>query len=199
MYIIQREITYYLNNFKLIFEILLFSYVLINIAKKGIIIKSKKKQLNWNIINYEFLNLIHKYEHLIKNEKNISEDCPIWLMWYDGIQKAPPIIKACITSIKKNSGKHPVYILDKNNYYKYITLPSLILRKFHKRIFTITHFSDIIRMGLLSKYGGYWIDSTYFITSPFISVNSSLYTLKLSQCYPTIIIGKIIIHLLIIF
>lgn len=107
-------------------------------------------------------------------------------MWYDGIKNAPPIIKACIKSVIQNARKHPVYILDKNNYYKYITLPTFILRKFHKGIFSITHFSDIIRMGLLSKHGGYWIDSSYFITSPLISINSSLYTLKLSQCYPTI-------------
>ena len=39
-------------------------------------------------------------------------------------------------------------------------------------------------MGLLYKYGGYWIDSSYFLTIPFSSINSSLFTLKLksSKC-----------------
>jgi len=38
-------------------------------------------------------------------------------------------------------------------------------------------------MALLSKYGGYWIDSTYFVNTPLIYNNYSLFTLKLSQCY----------------
>ena len=41
-------------------------------------------------------------------------------------------------------------------------------------------------MGLLFKYGGYWIDSTYLVTSPFKAINSPFYTLKLTHYYPTI-------------
>ena len=41
-------------------------------------------------------------------------------------------------------------------------------------------------MGLLFKYGGYWIDSTYLVTSPLKAINSSFYTLKLTHYYPTI-------------
>ena len=107
-------------------------------------------------------------------------------MWYQKIENAPPIVKACIKSIIINSGKHPVYILDQNNFSKYISLPSFIMEKFNRGIFSITHFSDILRMGLLAKYGGYWIDSTYLITSPLITVNSSLFTLKLKHCFPSI-------------
>ena len=33
-------------------------------------------------------------------------------------------------------------------------------------------------MGLLFKYGGYWIDSTYFITTPLIKINYSFFSLK---------------------
>ena len=47
--------------------------------------------------------------------------------------------------------------------------------KFTNNIFSITHFSDIIRMALLSKYGGYWIDSTYLVTSPLTKVNTSFF------------------------
>ena len=55
--------------------------------------------------------------------------------------------------------------------------------KFINNIFSITHFSDIIRMALLSKYGGYWIDSTYLVTSPLTKVNTSFFTLKLNYCW----------------
>ena len=76
-------------------------------------------------------------------------------MWYQGIETAPPIVLSCMQSIIQNRKKHPVIIISKYNLEKYIKLPSYIMDKFINNIFSITHFSDIIRMALLSKYGGY--------------------------------------------
>ena len=104
-------------------------------------------------------------------------------MWYQGIENAPPIVKACIKSIIINAAKHPVIIINKNNLKKYLELPSYIMKKYNKNLIGIAHLSDIIRMGLLSKHGGYWIDSTYFITTPLISVNYPIFTLKTIECY----------------
>ena len=126
---------------------------------------------------------MHKYEYLIKKEKNIPEDCPIWVMWYQGIKFAPKIVKSCILSIIKNKAKHHVYIIDKYNLEKYVKIPFFIIEKLNNGAFSITHFSDIVRMALLCKYGGYWIDSTYFISSPLIKVNSTFYSLKLKNNY----------------
>jgi hypothetical protein len=144
------------------------------------------KPLNMDYLTIEFKALVKKYQYLIKTEGNISDESPIWVMWYQGIEKSPPLIKACINSIFVNKGNHPLYIIDKYNLDNYIKLPKYILRKFHKGIFSITHFSDIIRMLLLSKYGGYWIDSTYLVTAPLNYTNSSFFTLKLPYCYPII-------------
>jgi hypothetical protein len=144
------------------------------------------KSLNMKILLIKFQALAKEYHYLIKTEENISDDSPIWVMWYQGIEKAPPIIKACIHSIFINKENHPVYILDKNNLENFIKLPKYILKKFHKRIFSITHFSDIVRMALLSKHGGYWIDSTYLVNTPINYTKSSFFTLKLTHCYKTI-------------
>lgn len=172
------------------FKIILMVFCFISVKKikeqKEKILQSNVKSLNWTIIINEFKELAFKYEYLIKNETKIPENSPIWVMWYQGIEKAPPIVKSCIKSIIINAGKHPVIILDKNNYGKYITLPCFLLKKFYKGFFSITHFTDILRMGLLLKHGGYWIDSTYFIIHPILPINSSLFTLKLTHCYPTI-------------
>ena len=175
------------NIFKIICKVCvlfyLFNFFLIYIIKNEKEIISNKNP-SWSIIYDDFHLLVNKYKDLIKTEKKISDNSPIWVMWYQGIEKAPPLIKTCIKSIIKNAEKHPVHILDKNNYYKYISLPSYILKKFKKKKFTITHFSDILRTGLLTIHGGYWIDSTYLITSPLKTINSSLFTLKLSHCNP---------------
>ena len=146
-------------------------------------IKIKNDILNWNTIKHNFELLIDKYKYLIKSEKNINEDCPIWMMWYQGIENAPPIVLSCIQSVIKNRAKHKVIIISKYNIEKYIKLPSHIIEKFNKNLFSITHFSDIVRFALLYKYGGYWIDATYLVTSPLTKVNTSFDTLKLNYCW----------------
>ena len=134
--------------------------------------------LNWDNVKNDFELLANKYKYLIKYEKNIAEDSPIWVMWYQGIENAPPIVKACIQSIIINRAKHPVYIISKYNLEKYIKLPSYIIEKLNNKTLTFTYFSDITRMGLLFKYGGYWIDSTYFVNTPLTKVNTTFFTIK---------------------
>lgn len=182
---IKKYIKNYLYIFKLIFLfLLLLCMITFKIYNKKYFNYNNK--LTWSILYNIFLNLVHKYEDLINRENIIPDNSPIWVMWYQGIQDAPQIVQACIKSIIINAGKHPVFIINKYNYFKYVSLPLFILRKFNKGLFSITHFSDIIRMALLSKYGGYWIDSTYLVTSPLIKINSSFFTLKVTHCYETI-------------
>ena len=146
-------------------------------------IEITQTKLNWDNVKNDFEFLSNKYRYLIKNEKNISEDSPIWMMWYQGIENAPLIVQSCVQSVILNRVKHPVYIIDKYNYEKYIKLPFYIKEKFNNGTFSLTHFSDIIRMGLLLKYGGYWIDSTYFINIPLTKVNTNFYSLKTRYCF----------------
>ena len=144
----------------------------------------QRKKIYLNIIKGDFKAQVRKYEYLLDKNEAIPEDSPIWIMWYQGIENAPPLIKTCIQSILINRAKHPVYIINKNNLNKYIELPEYLLQKFNEGKYSIIHFSDIIRMALLSKYGGYWIDSTYFINTPLTFNNYSLFTLKLTECCP---------------
>ena len=134
-------------------------------------------------VKVELESLINKYKYLLEKETNIADDCPIWMMWYQGIETAPPIVLSCFESIIKNRGNHPVIIISKYNIDKYIKLPPHIMKKLKNKTFSITHFSDIVRMTLLFKYGGYWIDATYLVTTPLSHVNTSFYTLQLDECF----------------
>ena len=144
---------------------------------------ANKKKLNWKNVRNDFELLVNKYKYLIKKEKNIEEDSPIWMMWYQGIENAPLIVQSCIKSVILNRAKHPVYIISKYNLNKYIKLPKYIIQKLNSGYITITHFSDIVRAALLYKYGGYWIDATYFINRPLTKVNTTFFTIKLSHCW----------------
>ena len=87
----------------------------------------------------------------------------IWTMWWQGEENAPVLVKKCIDSMREKSNGGKVVVITEENYLQYIELPDYILEKVKKRIITITHLSDLIRMELIYRYGGIWIDSTVFI------------------------------------
>ncbi len=90
----------------------------------------------------------------------------IWLMWLQGLEDAPEVIKKCCSSIYKNKPEnYRVILLTGQNINDYITLPDYIWEKYDKGIISATHLSDIIRVGLLATYGGCWIDATVFCAS----------------------------------
>ena len=134
-------------------------------------------------VKHDLKLLIDKYKYLIDSDEKIEEDSPIWMMWYQGIENAPSIVLSCIQSVINNRAKHPVILISKYNLEKYIKLPEYIIEKFNNNTFSITHLSDIVRFALLEKYGGYWIDATYLVTTPLENFNASFYTLKLKDCF----------------
>lgn len=94
----------------------------------------------------------------------------IWVCWWQGEENMPEIIQRCYQILQTNANGHPLVLISKNNYSNYIDLPKYILDKVSKGYITLTHFSDIIRVTLLAKYGGFWIDAAIWVTSP-IEIN----------------------------
>jgi hypothetical protein len=152
-----------------------------------------KSELGKKLELYKYENikkwLSKKYGHIIEEYKNnefsqlecnIKKDAPIWIFWWQGIEDAPKVVKMCIERIKKYSGTHPVIILTKHNYSKYVDLPEYIIEKFNKKYFTITHFSDVLRVALLYKHGGIWMDATLYLTKNISDelCNYSFYTIR---------------------
>lgn len=101
----------------------------------------------------------------------------IWVFWYQGIERAPDIVKACIESIKENCKDYDVVILDKDNISNYYIPSQSIQQKLNDGRMSLTHFSDILRMNLLNSYGGRWIDATIFLTGD-VFENRQFFTLK---------------------
>lgn len=122
----------------------------------------KKHKTMMNYFKKKFEPFLSTYKVKRSYEFNESLDNVIWLCWWQGEDNAPDIVKNCIDSIRKNSGEHEVIIINKDNYKNYVSIPEWIEEKRNKGIITWTHMSDILRLSLLSKYGGMWLDTTFF-------------------------------------
>lgn len=75
----------------------------------------------------------------------------------------PPIVKKCYQLAAQHAPEeHPVVLLTENNYTEYVTIPSYIIDKVKAKTITLTHFSDILRVSLLARHGGLWMDATLY-------------------------------------
>lgn len=88
----------------------------------------------------------------------------IWICWLQGIENAPDIVKACYNSILNNCADWKTVVLTESNIFEYVDMPSFVVDKWKKGIISNTHFSDLLRMEILIKYGGLWSDATVFYT-----------------------------------
>lgn len=88
----------------------------------------------------------------------------VWFCWLQGMDKAPDIVKACLESQKRWLKDKTFVIITADNYAEYISLPQHVEEKYAKGIIPNALFSDLIRVELLTKYGGTWIDATVMIT-----------------------------------
>lgn len=110
---------------------------------------------------------------------NISDnDYIIWVCWWQGEELMPDIVKICYQSILKNADNKKVVLITKSNYRDYINLSSRIEKLVNEEVISITHLSDLLRIKLLRKYGGLWIDSTYWVTATLNFEKYTFFTLK---------------------
>ena len=94
-----------------------------------------------------------------------AKDSPIFVFWYQGLENAPPAIKAYYAALLRHrpSG-HEIIFVDKNNVRALVDFPNYIYQKVDNGIITLIHFSDLLRFTLLEKYGGLWLDATILVT-----------------------------------
>lgn len=103
----------------------------------------------------------------LQNEKLTFNDTQVkivWVMWWQGFDKAPDIIKGCQKQLQKYCHNYKIIQLTKDNYKQYAHIPDYILKKAENGNISLTNLSDVIRMDLLARHGGLWIDSTVLLT-----------------------------------
>lgn len=88
----------------------------------------------------------------------------VWVCWLQGMNNAPAIVQACLASLKRNLVGKEIRVVDDRNRRQYVQLPDNIEKRWRKKQIPPAHFSDLLRLELLIRYGGTWIDSTVLCT-----------------------------------
>ena len=162
-------------------------------------IKYRNKVLvQWITQHYE--EIIKKYQikctdTLDKNETSGN----IWVFWWNGKKDMPDIIRMCHMSKKRCSSGHKLVLLSEDNLKDYVEFPDYVWELFNNRQLRIQHFADMIRVQLIQKYGGLWLDASVYCTKhipeeifekEFFSISSIKEDRFVSECrWTTFVIG----------
>lgn len=98
------------------------------------------------------------YSQPIKSESSNK----VWICWFQGMENAPELVKRCYQSVKENMPGREIVVITSDNMNDYVQFPDFIIEKWKKGQITHTHMTDLLRLELLIKYGGMWLDATVF-------------------------------------
>lgn len=91
-------------------------------------------------------------------EKKLLKIPPqIWIFWYD--LEIPDFVELCINNIRNLHPKYQVNVLNKETVLDYLDLDIMTLTD----KMPIANLSDLIRLKLLQKYGGIWMDASIIL------------------------------------
>ena len=134
-------------------------------TKKELVLRKLRRVVGYNYIN----------QYLYPDR--FVQGHVIWVIWAQGQENMPMIVQRCFESIIRNRGTYQVILLNNENIKEFVNLPDFIYKKHEDGIISYAHFSDIIRFTLLSRYGGYYLDATIYLTHP-LPIRDRLYTIK---------------------
>ena len=122
----------------------------------------KRHKVTREFLEKEFYEFIINYEFNTCNQENSKI---IWTLWMQGYENAPELVKSTIDSIRKFAelNNFQFILLEENTIEKYVVFPKLIKEKMDLGVIDYTKISDILRVSLLAKYGGTWVDATIYI------------------------------------
>jgi len=135
-------------------------------AKKDLVVQAVIAKKLDNYVT-DFLNgKIERFSALPRKPELVGKKI-IWQFWYQGIdENTPKLVNVCLNSVKKHSKGYETIILSKENINDYIELPDFVWKKLGTGGYDVTKLSNLVRLYLLSAYGGVWLDATIYLTKP---------------------------------
>lgn len=97
-----------------------------------------------------------------------------WILWMQGEENAPDVVRACISSARRHLHDYEVVVVTDENIHLYVTFSAIVTQALTDGRISRTHFSDLVRFALLSEHGGLWVDATiFFVRAPQLTMSRS--------------------------
>ncbi len=130
------------------------------------------KQINALISQKMEPILQEKYQTLLRERKVFYDgqklehrrSTVVWFCWLQGLEQAPPIVMACYRSLRQHLTDREIRVVTEENWSGFVELPEHIVLLWEKKQIPPALFTDLLRLQLLIRYGGSWIDSTVLCT-----------------------------------
>jgi hypothetical protein len=88
----------------------------------------------------------------------------IWTLWYQGLERAPSLVRRCVASWPAHNPGWTVEVLDGTSINRFVGVEGALGT--NRPWVTCQALSDIVRVGLLHERGGVWVDATCFCCRP---------------------------------
>lgn len=127
-------------------------------------VKQEKTAAYWQTVIEKYVDKnIQKYDILPIKTELVGKKI-IWQYWGQGLENLPKMVELCFSSVDTHAGEYQVIRITDENISEYITLPEFVTEKREKAVFRPVFFSDLLRVALLSAYGGVWLDASILLT-----------------------------------
>lgn len=156
------------------FSILILRFFSRNLDATSLVTKfsnSLNKKSDAVVENYiveKYSDVYDKYRFIHGTVGTTPRNITVWTSWFQGLDDAPNIVKESVKSIEKYAryAGFSFVNIDKGNYKNYIQIDQRIIAEMEAGKIKPAHFSDLIRVKLLTKYGGIWFDATQLLIKP---------------------------------
>ena len=155
-----------MKRFRYLFRVAVFGHLL-NWPWRS---RLERRRVRGRVIREAALDCLQPYAAAVRD---VPEDKPdhaeprrVFTLWLQGEEQAPPLVRACLDSIRRHADAELV-VLDERSVFDWIDIPEEIVRKWKEGKMKAAHFADICRVDLLYRHGGVWMDATCFMDAPF--------------------------------
>jgi hypothetical protein len=95
----------------------------------------------------------------------------LWTYWHS-LEKMPEFVKKCIESWRIHNSDYIINVVTSKTLSKYVGFEESYKIKHWKFMDSVQRMSDLVRLSVLSKYGGIWLDASCVCYESFDWVNS---------------------------
>lgn len=143
----------------------LMQFIILGKSRTALEILRLSVQLKWKEkLARRYSSYIRRFDKEYDNNLEHDTSNKVWICWFQGVENAPAVVQKCIESVKLHLSSKDVTVITSDNMNEYVSFPEYILSKWKSGKISNTHMTDLLRLELLIRYGGMWLDATVLCT-----------------------------------